>query len=299
MSYILSYYIANRWQIGRSKLAGSTGKIAAKAVPKHIKQLKKVGTLKSKCGKVISVMDLLIGVDDKIMSDWARHFRQYYCDDKEIDDLREDLSREEYLLTMVFPHPKQKPGPSIRSGDFAELLISDFLEYVHGYWVPRYKYQDKASPNESVKGSDVLGFLQVKPGSATRQDTLLVCEVKAQLTGGKYKNRLNTAVADSSKDIGHLRLATSLNALKRRAKRGKLDEKVRLIARFQRKTDVQFELISSAVAVLTDALYDPLLVADVDCSSHANAKNLELVVIKGKELMLLANKLYEVAASEA
>jgi hypothetical protein len=53
------------------------------------------------------------------------------------------------------------------------------------------------------------------------------------------------------------------------------------------------------VAVLSNNLYDPLAVADVDCSDHANAKNLELLVVKGKDLMLLAHKLYEVAASEA
>ncbi len=269
------------------------------AAPKHIDLLKKVGALKSKCGRDIVIMELSINLNDSVVSEWARHFRQHYCADCEIDDLREDLSRQEYLLTMVFPHASTKPGPSIRSGDFAELLVSDFLEFVQGFWVPRYKYQDKASPNESVKGSDVLGFRQLRPETASRQDVLVVCEVKAQLTGVKYKNRLETAVVDSSKDIANLRLATSLNAVKRRASKVNNTEKVKLVARFQRKTDIQFHLKSSAVAVLADQLYDPLAVAGVDCSGHANAKNLELIVVKGKDLMLLAHKLYEVAASEA
>lgn len=280
-------------------MANASTRVALKAVPKHISLLTKVGVLKSKCGTDISVMELSINVNDKIVSEWAHHFRQYYCSDSEIDELREELSRQAYLLTMVFPHEKNKPGPSVRSGDFAELLISDFLEFSQGFWVPRYKYQDKASPNESVKGSDVIGFLQASPEMPSQRDVLLVCEVKAQLTGTKYKDRLKSAVTDSSKDIGNLRLATSLNAVKRRALKGGLTEKVKLVARFQRKTDLQFDLKSSAVAVLTDNLYDPLGISDLDCSSHANAKNLELIVVKGKDLMQLTHKLYEVAANEA
>jgi hypothetical protein len=65
------------------------------------------------------------------------------------------------------------------------------------------------------------------------------------------------------------------------------------------QTDAQFVLKSSAAVVLTDGLFDATSVADVDCSSHANVHNLELIVVKGAQLMQLVHKLYEVAASEA
>ena len=274
-------------------------KVCPSAVPSHIAGLTKVGTLTSTCGRKIAVWELGVKIGDPVVSAWARHFRQSYCADSDIDLLRLDLSRGEYLKTLVFPHATEKPGPSIRSGDFAELLISDFLEYVQGFWVPRYKYQDKASPNESVKGSDVLGFHQLTPGVALISDQLVVCEVKAQLTGNKYKDRLQTAIEHSSKDIAHLRLATSLNALKRRAVIGKLHDKVELVARFQKKTDSQFILKSIAAAVLTENIFDEVSVAEVDCSSHANSGNIELIVVKGEQLMELVHKLYEVAANEA
>lgn len=128
------------------------GKASPSAAPSHIASLTNVSTLTSVCGRKIAVWELSVKVGDALVSDWARHFRQSYCADGDIDLLRLDLSRKDYLTTMVFPHATQKPGPSIRSGDFAELLISDFLEYVQGFWVPRYKYSDKASPNESVMG---------------------------------------------------------------------------------------------------------------------------------------------------
>lgn len=278
---------------------GATASLST--VPVHIASLTKVGILSSLCGRNISVWEISIRSDDPLISDWARHFRQSYCEDSIIDQLRmgTDLTREDYLKTMVFPHATQKPGPSIRSGDFAELLISDFLQYLQGFWVPRFKYQDKASPNESVKGSDIIGFHQESPGAASIKDTLVVCEVKAQLTGTKYNNRLQTAVADSSKDIGQLRLATTLNALKRRAVMGNMHDEVDLVTRFQKKVDSQFNLKSLAAVVLTEDLYEATSISDVDCSAHANAHNLDLIIVKGKQLMQLAHKLYEVAASEA
>ncbi len=143
------------------------GRASPSAAPSHIACLTNVSTLTSVCGRKIAVWELSVKVGDALVSDWAHHFRQSYCADGDIELLRLDLSREDYLTTMVFPHATQKPGPSIRSGDFAELLISDFLEYVQGFWVPRYKYSDKASPNESVSRCHEMG---VRPSLGTVGD---------------------------------------------------------------------------------------------------------------------------------
>jgi len=268
-------------------------------LPSHIASLTEGSDLITTCGRQIRVWELTASVAHPDFSTWAKAFRQHYCDDENIDALREELSRKEYLETLVFPHAKQKPGPSIRSGDFAELLVGDFFQFTRRFWIPRFKYQDKASPNESVKGSDVIGFYQLQPGVASALDQLIVCEVKAQLTGNKYKDRLKTAVKDSSKDISKLRLATSLNAIKRRASVGNLTDKVGMISRFQRKTDSKFILKSAAVAILTNEVYDATSISSIDCSDHANAGELELIVMRGANLMELVHKLYEVAANEA
>jgi hypothetical protein len=42
----------------------------------------------------------------------------------------------EYLRTTVFPDGANAPGPSVRSGDFGEILIADYVEFVLGYWCP-------------------------------------------------------------------------------------------------------------------------------------------------------------------
>jgi hypothetical protein len=62
------------------------------------------------------------------------HFRQHYCEDALLDKQRQGpgLSRAQFLEQMKFPHATDAPGPSIRSGDFAEILIADYVEFKLG-----------------------------------------------------------------------------------------------------------------------------------------------------------------------
>jgi len=63
-------------------------------------------------------------------------------------------SRAEYLLQLKFPDASKSPGPSIRSGDFTEMLIADYVGIPFGLLGPRTRYDDKTIRNESKKGSD-------------------------------------------------------------------------------------------------------------------------------------------------
>ena len=57
---------------------------------------------------------------------------------------------------------------------------------------------------------------------------------------------------------------------------------------------------SGAAAVLSDAAYDEaLLQNETAVVNHQNAGNIELIVIRGKELMKLVHALYERASNEA
>ena len=96
-------------------------------------------------GNEVEVWEFRHEKDETVLSAWARHFRNHYCFDSEIDYWRRGYkcSRGEYLNTIKFPDPKDAPRPSIRAGDFGEVLVADFLEYLLGYWVPRTRYGDK------------------------------------------------------------------------------------------------------------------------------------------------------------
>ncbi len=123
---------------------------------KHLRWLSDTGKqLNSASGLPIDIWELKVEKDNAVFSAWASHFRNHYCLDCEIDELRSGtgLCRSDYLCEYAFPDKSQPPGPSIRAGDFAEILVADFLEFVMSCWVPRFRYDEKTVRNESTKGA--------------------------------------------------------------------------------------------------------------------------------------------------
>jgi len=262
----------------------------------HIQWLQDTGqVIITACGKKVKVFSFDHDVNDQaVISAWAKHFRNHYCADNQIDILKSPgQSNSEYLLSMTFPHATKAPGPSIRAGDFAEILVADYLTYLCGYSVPRTRYDRKGVPNESAKGSDVIAFKQ--HSNNTKKDELLVFEVKAKLTG-EPKNNLQDAIDDSAKD--EFRLAESLNGIKQRMlDRNEMDS-VNTVARFQNSVELPYKRKFGAAAVCSDSVYDVEVLADSDASEHPHEASLELIAIHGDELMKLAHALYERAANE-
>lgn len=182
---------------------------------KHLEWLKDTGnTIKTSCGKDVPIFEFRHDLsNESVMSAWARHFRNHYCLDTELEVLKPDeMTKSDYLLELKFPHASTRPGPSIRAGDFAEILVADYLQFLRSYYVPRTRYDRKIIGNESSKGSDVIAFKQQQTPSRT--DEMLVYEVKAKLSENSKSNVLQTAIIDSSKD--EVRLAESLNGMKQR-----------------------------------------------------------------------------------
>lgn len=250
-------------------------------------------------GKDVEVWEFQHQGDDEVLSAWAKHYRNHYCLDSEIDYWRKGygFSRTEYLNNIKFPEPRAAPGPSIRAGDFGEVLIADFLEYLVGYWVPRTRYGDKTIRNESTKGSDIIGFQVIEDGKYSTKDKLAIFEAKTQFSGTKAKTRLQDAVNDSAKDI--FRKAESLNAIKQRLHdRNELDAAEK-IERFQNEVDYPYTEVYGAAALFEKRLFDPNTVSATDSSAHPRAGNLELIVIKGEQMMSLVHDLYRRAADEA
>ena len=272
--------------------------------PPHIQWLKDTGaTLTTAAGQTVRVLELQHKNDAVVLSAWAKHFREHYCLDSTLDQARQGtgLSRKEYLEQFVFPD--QKPlGPSTRAGDFAEILVADYFEYLGGWTVPRTRYRYKAIPNESTKGTDILAFLLTKKTDLDKKvystrDVLMNIEVKAQFSGAKAKARLQEAVDDSVKD--QFRKALSLNAMKMRLLSDGDLANVKLVERFQNVADRPYQTRYTAAAFHCMCNYDNSAVTGVDISKHPEKGNLALLLVKGSTMMQLVNHLYEVAANEA
>jgi hypothetical protein len=275
------------------KSTAPRGLVTTAVMPSHLSGLLKcTNNLVTSDGRRIDVWELSVPPNASYLSEWASHFRQHYCSDSLIDSLRTGtgFSRVEYLTQLVFPDKSGAPGPGIRAGDFAEILVSDYVEYLLGYWVPRGKYAEKSSRNESVKGVDILGFKVTSPSAPSATDTLLAFEVKAQFSGDKYRGRLQDAIDDSAKD--YLRRAISLNATKRRLLQADQNDRALVVQRFQNISDNPYIYRSGAAAILSDLAYDEtLLQQSTKIAAHQNANNLELIVVRGKELMTLVHAL--------
>lgn len=271
-----------------------------KKTPKHISWIVDTNErITTSEGKEVQVLELRHENDSEVLSDWARHFRNHYCLDSEIDYFRRGpaLSKADYLTSIKFPDNSVAPGPSIRSGDFGEILVADYLEFSLGYWVPRTRYSDKTIRNESTKGSDILGFKFVNDNQESAEDVLAVFEAKSQLTGTAVQPKLQEAVDGSIKD--RIRKAESLNAIKQRLHDdGLLDDAVK-IERFQNLVDRPYREVSGAAALFSTTLFDQEIIKSTSANNHPNIAGLTLLVIRGIDMMDLVHELYRRAADEA
>ncbi len=269
-------------------------------IPGHLAWLVDTGKcLKTTDGKPVRVMELKHAKDDAVLSAWAKHFRNQYCRDDQIDNLCQgtNLTRAEYLRTIKFPDESAAPGPSIRAGDFGEVLVADYLEFVLAYWLPRTRYDNKVVRNESTKGTDIIGFKVVAPGRDDPKDALALFEAKAQFTRNTPNGRLQDAVNGSAKD--EIRKAESLNAIKQRLLDHGRAAEVQTVERFQNLEDRPYSEEYGAVALLSSSVFNKEDVGATTTVAHPHADNLTLIVIHGSNLMPLVHELYRRAADEA
>lgn len=251
------------------------------------------------CGREIEIWELNPQENDAVLSAWATHFRHHYISDEDLPIMVDGtgLTSAEYLRQTLLPDRTQVPGPSLRSGDFGEILVADYIEYVLGYWCPReLRYQERWNRNDSTKGCDVIGFKFVADGQTNPNDELFIFETKSGMSVSA-NNRLQDAITDSDKD--KLREAMSLNAIKQKlVRRGAMDDAIR-VRRFQDMADRPFIRINGAAAILDEVVYGETDLTTADASAHHNAANIRLIVIKGPSMMTLIHALYERAANEA
>ncbi|UQF70658.1 DUF1837 domain-containing protein [Vagococcus lutrae] len=260
-------------------------------MPLHMKYFKKKTDIITDNGQVVTVYELDVEDEEITLNDWAKHLREHYCLDSEIDFLRSGfgLSREEFLTNIKFPDPKIGIGAAVMSGDFAEILIHDYIQYIKNYYTTRTRYREKVNRNSSTMGSDVLGYKCLDINKPSDKDQLIVLEVKAQSANSSPKPKLQIAVDHSAKD--EIRLAESLNAeVQRLLNKNKRTEAL-IIQRFQNKTDRPYKLKFSAVAVHSTMSYDEKLIKKVDTGLHPD-QNVNMLVIYSDDLMDFIKKMY-------
>lgn len=241
-------------------------------------------------------------LDDDSLRDWALSLRNNYVEEHLLKQAISGtgLDKQEYLEKMIFPNPKIPQGAATMSGEFGELLIHDYINFVLNYDVPRIRYYNKENPNMPVPGSDVIGYKVKKRNKPSKSDQLLVAEVKTRSSVSGNKNRLcektvKAAIEHSIKD--RVRIGESLNAQKvKLLTRGRIEE-ANVVERFQNKTDNPFTLDFFAVAVLDDELYLEQVILDVVNNLHENIGDTNLLIIYSKQLKSFLRDIYGRACS--
>lgn len=254
--------------------------------------------LKTSAGENIKVYKLnKETLNDECLNEWALGLRSNYVEEQLIDSLIKGtgLTKKEYLETNIFPNPNNSLGAATMSGEFGEILVYDFINYVLTYYVTRTRYLEKINPDMPISGTDVIGCMINDINHPNIKDNLLVAEVKTRssISGKKMRledNPLKSAILDSNKD--KIRLAESLNAEKRRLMNRCRYQEAKIVERFQNKTDNPYNLKFLAVAVLDSFFYSEEFILNVINNLENEISNKNILIIHSVELKKFLRDLY-------
>lgn len=232
--------------------------------------------------------------DDKnILDEWALHIRRNYIEDETLlEDARiNGMSVEQYLHDYVIPQKNEYLGSPARSSDITEILISDLLEFVFNYSVPRYKQKNRSGKNNSEHGTDVIAYKFFNSNkSPSEKDKLIAAEVKAALTKSSYAP-LENAIIDSKKD--EHRLARTINYCRKKLEEMGNKEESKEVSRFLLKPDNNYILEFAAAGISSRQTVDQEIELTVSGEQLQINKGQKIFYIHGNTLMDLAHKIYE------
>lgn len=245
-------------------------------------------------GQPISCYLLDYSIDESVFCEWATHIRRHYEPDAELaKSLSETgIEVEEYLRTYVVPQKGDPFGPTARSNDFTEIMISDLLEFVHGYTVPRCKQRNRSGKTQSEHGTDILAYKYVSPSHIPDdRDELLAVEVKAGLTSNEFLPICN-AVKDSH-EYDEVRHALTLNFYRKKLRTINDEKQASDIARFQQKSEHDYIITYIAAAVISRTKIENNIVLGIKGGDLKMRQNDKIFLVHGKTLMTLAHDIFE------
>ncbi len=231
--------------------------------------------------------------DPLILDDWAKHIRRNYISD---DDLSDDafinnMTIEQYLKEYIIPQKQEPLGPTARSGDIGEIIVSDLLEFIWNYSVPRYKLKNRAGKNNSQQGTDIIAYKFYKADKTPNvKDELIAAEVKAALTKDDY-SVLENALKHSEKD--EHRLARTVNHCRKRLKELGDYSGVEEITRFLIKSENDFKILRVAAGISSrESVISPIELSVLDNQLQIKSEQ-KIFYIYGRKLMNLTHDIYE------
>lgn len=231
--------------------------------------------------------------DMEVLDNWALHIRRNYIeDDTLLDDAAiNGMTVEQYLKEFIIPQKGEKLGPTARSGDIGEIVISDLLEFILEYSVPRYKMKNRSGKNNSQQGTDIIAYKFYKEDKTPNEnDELVAAEVKSALTKTDC-SVLENAIKHSEKDAH--RLARTVDHCRKRLKElGHISE-MQEVARFLNKTEKNYKLTYVAAGISScESVTSPIKLSVIDDQLEIRSGQ-KIFFIHGRKLMDLTHDIFE------
>ena len=228
--------------------------------------------------------------DEDALDEWALHIRRHYLRDEVLADRCRNRNErpDTYLPKCVVPSKGR-----IRTGDFAEILVSDVLEYLCRYAVPRYKQSGRDDKNSSGHGTDVLAYRIQSCGKASNDDELLAFEVKSDASGtqrSRFLKRVKDAATGSAKDPS--RVPMTLEFMIDKASDAGDTQNVKALKRFTNKGGVTFREVYGSAVTTSYATPDVALSARTPNDVQLGEDS-PLIVVHAQKFMDLINALYD------
>lgn len=252
--------------------------------PKYINWLiKNDGEFKLKTNESVNVYSINHEHDEEILDEWGKHISQHYISNDQAEQRASQLKIPKY--DYMFKFWLDLAGKDI-SGNFAEIVFSDYLEYVLNFEVPRYKLFNNY-PGNPQQGIDLVGFKFFNNDKTySPNDAVNFMEVKAALSRTDYKTITNSIDDINKRTDVHYALILE-NAHEKLRSFGCFDE-VALIERFQDSEKQCVKIKSSGALTISSANFEN----DFLGLSVTNGKNVTIHLIHGIDLLDLAKDLY-------
>lgn len=115
-------------------------------------------------------------LDEDSLNNWASGLRNNYVEENLLDSLVSGtgLTKKEFLEKNIFPDYQSKQGAATMSGEFGEILVYDYINFVLEYYITRTRYLEKVNPNMPISGSDVIGYKVDNINKPSKSDQLIV-----------------------------------------------------------------------------------------------------------------------------
>lgn len=262
--------------------------------PKYIKWFVEKHTVTFEDDIPLTCYHLDYNFDDEVYNEWAYHIRKHYETDEELKDSLSAtrMSAEKYLRKFIIPQKDDSLGPTSRSNDFTEIMISDLLEFVKGYTVPRCKQRNRSGKTQSEHGTDIIAYKYAKDTNIpSKNDELFAIEVKAGLSSDKYLP-ICAAVTDSHK-YDEVRHAHTLNYYRKKLESISNLQQAKEISRFQQKSDYDYIITYIAAAIISRNEISNNIILGIQGKSLELRQNDKVFLVHGDSLMNLAHEIYE------